>query len=1050
MNILRRIQYSKIGKIIFKKGPLLEMARLARRIAMKIKFEFEERFSKKEKLVEVLRANFGEYTFHMPETDEVIDIIVPIYNGYDYLVKLFEDLQKTSMKCRIILVDDKSPDEKVHELEREYAKKYDNVVLIESEENFGFVKSVNRGLEVAEGHVALVNTDTELPTGWLERLMYPILFEEKVGTTTPYTNSGTIFSFPNMGVNNTIYRGLDVEQIDKHFAKLKPRYISAPTGVGFCMGMNKQAISEVGVLDYETYDRGYGEENDWCQRAIKKGYRNVQVENLFVYHKHGGSFLSDEKKKLIADHLEKLRKRFPKYDLHVGKFVRKDLNKDIRPLMQMMIDTHETKSVLCFDHSLGGGATSYLEKKKKEGFQKEICATTVRYDHVKNVYSIDFENGEIFNAYEALDLNDLLEIGTYLHWDEIWINELVTYPNLWNVLEIIKEIKKQQKAELIMLMHDYFSVCPNINLVTEDYQYCGLPEEGKCQACYNARKYEEQYACPSQKEWVVKWHKFFEECTEIRSFSEDTLKRTKQVFGEDLSHTLVPHQVHHMIPIHKNHSTSDTITIGLMGMLIHHKGSVLVEQILKEIEDKNLNVRIVLIGKVMGTGIKESAHFHQTGEYHVSDLPRLVYENDIDIFLIASVWPETFSYTTEEVMQMGMPVASFDLGAPAERIKNYEKGLIVSERSAEVTLNEITDFVVNKLKLKEHIIPKKKVIYIAEYMSFSSRYRLEHLQEELLYMGVDGELWDTKKLPKKRNWDGVDAVVIYRCRDLKPLTKLIDEIKAAGKRIVYDIDDYIFEYEEIKDLPFMTGEHYQDFDQYSADIRRCMEKCDAFITSTDHMKMAIEKNFADKPVYVNRNVASAKMTICSLLAYETRKEAKDKVILGYFSGSSTHSRDFDLISDVLVSVMKQRENVYLKVVGCLELPETFQDVAERCIWQEFQEWVDLPASIAECDINLMPLEDSFFHRCKSENKWMEAALVHVPTIGSSNPELEGATKNGENVFLCEDTNEWEEKLLLLVDSEEERRRIADAAFDYVIENKHTLVKDAELLKYVLG
>ena len=222
MNILRRIQYSKIGRIIFKKGPLLEIARLARRIAMKIKFELEERFSKREKLVEVLRANFGEYTFEMPETDEVIDVIVPIYNGYDYLVKLFEDLQKTNMKCRIILVDDKSPDERVHELEREYATKHDNVILIESEENYGFVKSVIAGLEVAKGHVALVNTDTELPTGWLERLMYPILFEEKVGTTTPYTNSGTIFSFPNFNANNRIYRGLDIETVDKHFAKVKP------------------------------------------------------------------------------------------------------------------------------------------------------------------------------------------------------------------------------------------------------------------------------------------------------------------------------------------------------------------------------------------------------------------------------------------------------------------------------------------------------------------------------------------------------------------------------------------------------------------------------------------------------------------------------------------------------------------------------------------------------------------------------------------------------------------------------------------------------------
>jgi glycosyltransferase involved in cell wall biosynthesis len=68
-------------------------------------------------------------------------------------------------------------------------------------------------------------------------------------------------------------------------------------------------------------------------------------------------------------------------------------------------------------------------------------------------------------------------------------------------------------------------------------------------------------------------------------------------------------------------------------------------------------------------------------------------DNKIDIIFIASIWPETFSYTTEEVMMMGLPVASFDIGAPAERIRKYDKGLVVSEMTAETALNEIIKFV---------------------------------------------------------------------------------------------------------------------------------------------------------------------------------------------------------------------------------------------------------------------------------------------------------------------------------------------------------------------
>ena len=63
-----------------------------------------------------------------------------------------------------------------------------------------------------------------------------------------------------------------------------------------------------------------------------------------------------------------------------------------------------------------------------------------------------------------------------------------------------------------------------------------------------------------------------------------------------------------------------------------------------------------------------------------------------DIYLIPSVCPETFSYTTEEAMTMGLPVACYDLGAPAERVKKYKKGLIISKIDAQTTLKEIEQF----------------------------------------------------------------------------------------------------------------------------------------------------------------------------------------------------------------------------------------------------------------------------------------------------------------------------------------------------------------------
>ena len=114
------------------------------------------------------------------------------------------------------------------------------------------------------------------------------------------------------------------------------------------------------------------------------------------------------------------------------------------------------------------------------------------------------------------------------------------------------------------------------------------------------------------------------------------------------------------------------------------------------------------------------------------------------------------------------------------------------------------------------------------------------------------------------------------------------------------------------------------------------------------------------------------------------------------------------------------------------------------------DWRRLPESIAGIDCNLMPLEDTIFHQCKSENKWMEAALVGVPTIGSMNRELEGATRQLENIILCRTAEEWREGLERLLADRTAAAEMAAKAREYVLSHKTTLQRDQKLLDFVLG
>lgn len=1016
----------------------------------------EQHFYRADEMPKCVRAN---------QNAEPADVIIPIYNGYEYLVRLFADLPRTGMPCRFILVDDKSPDERVHELERAFLAEHSNAILLENEENLGFVRSVNRGLEQTRGHVALVNTDTELPDGWLLRLLTPIQQNPRVGSTTPYTNSATIFSFPNFCYNNPLYRNLDVDTLDRYFRQVKPANIEAPTGVGFCMGMNREAIRQVGLLDAEKYTRGFGEENDWCQRALKKGFCNVQVENLFVYHKHGGSFVSEEKQRLIESHSQILAKDYPSYDMEVTRFIQRDQNGGLRRLLELLIDTHETKSILCVNHCLGGGATKYLEEKKQEFLAEGCCVSTLAFQVKIPVWTFTFENDRGQQRYECWSMEEISAVCAYFKFDEIYVNELVSFAHLWDMQKLILQLKDMQKnCRLVMLMHDYFAVCPSTNLLNPEQIYCGMPEESQCERCYAKRDYPAGYACPSRKQWVQNWKSFLSHFDEVRCFSEDTKDRLKREFGEALPYTLIPHQVNYLFRLDKTTKTTNTLNIGLLGVFTVHKGGGFVKGLLREIARRQLPVRVRLIGKCEELDLREFAAFSETGAYRPEELPRLVLEEDIDLFLLPSVWPETFSYTAEEIMKLGMPVVTFRLGAPAERVEKYEKGLILetekgkgpTEVAPERALKEILDFA-DRLGLTAQRTGAKRLLYVAEYISFSSRYRLEHLREELLCQGVCGELVETttleKRLQKKGSfgiaWEELAAVVIYRCRYTGCLPELIKEAKTHGIRLVYDIDDYIFHYDSIRGLPFFHTEEYGDFEAYTGLIHKCMEQMDGFLLSTDSLEAVTAMEFSEKETYVNRNVASMEMVVLSNLAYETKRK-RDTFVLGYYSGSATHNRDFELIEDVLLEFMKAHSEVRLKLVGCLEPGAKFEALSGQLIREEFMDWRKLPESIAGIDCNLMPLEDSIFHQCKSENKWMEAALVGVPTIGSLNRELEGATRQLENIILCRSMEEWREALEKMLADKAARREMAEKARAYVLAHKTTMQRDGRLLRFILG
>lgn len=605
-------------------------------------------------------------------TNLIVDIIIPVYNGYEFLPRLFETIDRTEIKHRVFIINDSSPDPRVGEIINEYRINNSNAVVIDNEVNLGFLGSANKGLEISSNHAVIVNTDVELPNQWLERIIAPILEDSTVASATPFTNSGTICSFPIFLKDNPIPEDMSVNEIDSFFKNMTPVYTEIPTGVGFCMAMNRKALNDIGLFDGEAFGRGYGEENDWCQRAISHGYKNVMVENLFVYHKHGGSFDSEEKITLYKQHEGILKQKHPDYFADVAHYCAENPLQQFRNFVYARIKSSKVDNpVIVFNHLLGGGAADFLVREFKKLSNNDTPYALFSYSPEESLYHIKVFKKKLFFQFESTSLTAALSV--FDNPSELWINELATYPHLPEALKIISDYISKKDLSAKFFLHDYFCLCPSINLLNYENQYCGLPNiPMKCERCYEAQSFIEGGFGESIEVYRSEWQKLLKQCEVIECFSVSSENLFHKIFPE-IDTRLSPHSITPLPYVNTSDYNHQGLNIGFLGNITKHKGADIVRGLAKLSLDDS--AKLVVIGSISDK--YKTSNIKVTGDYTLNDLSNIIKEEEIDIFFIPSIWPETFSFTSSEVISTGLPVAVFDIGAPAERVANYSKGLVI-------------------------------------------------------------------------------------------------------------------------------------------------------------------------------------------------------------------------------------------------------------------------------------------------------------------------------------------------------------------------------------
>jgi GT2 family glycosyltransferase/glycosyltransferase involved in cell wall biosynthesis len=245
-----------------------------------------------------------------------VKVIVPIYNAYEEVKQCLQYLEYYSNFdiADILLINDCSSDKRIVDLLEPYKTKAYFEVLA-NEQNLGYTKTINRGIEYSKGSdIILLNSDTIVTPYWIEGLLLAGYKEKNIGTVTAMSNNAGAFSFPNMGEENLVPQDLSYEAYAMEIIKKLHAYepIEVPTGSGFCMYIKCDVLEKIGLFDAQTFPRGYGEENDFCMRTLESGYKNLISIYSYIYHIRSASF-KEEKQALIEAGVNNVIKRYPNY-----------------------------------------------------------------------------------------------------------------------------------------------------------------------------------------------------------------------------------------------------------------------------------------------------------------------------------------------------------------------------------------------------------------------------------------------------------------------------------------------------------------------------------------------------------------------------------------------------------------------------------------------------------------------------------------------------------------------------------------------------------------
>lgn len=636
-----------------------------------------------------------------------VSIIIPVHNARDATLDCLQSvLRHTELggSDSLLVIDDASTDAEVRELLESFAT-VPGVSVVCNAENMGYTRTINKGCELAgTDDVVLLNSDTVVSAHWLRNLKVAAYRGARTGTVTAVSNNAGAFSVPHAG-SNGLPDGLNVDAIAKLLANggAHPPF-EVPTGNGFCMYVKRQLIDAIGPFDAQKFPVGYGEENDFCMRALQAGRSNMVDPLTYVGHVRSASF-GERRQQLAESGLERVQEMHPTYfgavrGMAVLRGFQTTRYRLSRQLQAVAAGARAPKPRIMYVISTRVGGTPQTNADLMHAVSDVYDCYALWCD--RHAIEVLEAVGSGYRTLQRYPLSEPIRFATHVsgEYDDIirtvlvdWAIDIMHVRHLaWHSLNLV-DVAKSLGIPVVNSFHDFYTICPSVTLVGNDGVYVptGVAEHAR-----NPLWRGDPSVVPMTPGGLEDWQRRTQQALSGCDAFVTTCQSAKDILTNALADIARRAADIHVIPHGRDFAEfslrADTADIAaneplrvlLPGNIGLQKGMELIKQV--RLLDTDGCIEFHLLGKC-DPSLADIITDH--GSYTRFGFDARVAAIRPHMAVVWSIGPESWCHTLTECWASGLPVLAVDLGAVGERIEQHQGGWLVSSPATPEALYEM-------------------------------------------------------------------------------------------------------------------------------------------------------------------------------------------------------------------------------------------------------------------------------------------------------------------------------------------------------------------------